>query len=164
MIIISYNTATNIVIDFIGMDNINGFIKSKGFNSTILQRKMMDFKAAEKGKQNYTSSKDILLYFDSLYNNELIDEESSKFMIDILEKQQVKGRLDLYLTEQIVIAHKTGNLNHLGYNSGIVYLEDNHYIICVLTENNISNKEGREIIGKISKLVYNQYLENIKEI
>lgn len=73
----------------------------------------MDFTAAEEGKQNYISVKDILLYFNSLYNNELIDDKSFKFMMDILERQQVKGRLDNW---------------------------------------------------KILKLVYNLYLQNIKEI
>lgn len=161
MIILSDNTATNMIIDLLGMENINKLIYSLGFESTVLQRKMMDFKAAEEGKQNYTAVKDILKYFNSLYNGVLIDRQYSNLMIDILKKQQVKGRLDLYLPEGVVIAHKTGDLDYLEHDAGIVYLEKNPYIICVLTDNNVTNKEGREIIGKISELVYRQFTKNI---
>lgn len=161
MIIISDNTAANIIIDLIGMENINDFIRTMGFDSTVLQRKMMDFKAAKAGKQNFTSTKDVLKFFDYLYKGILIDRESSRFMIEILKRQQVTGRLDLYLPEEIIIAHKTGDLDYLEHDAGIVYLENNHYIICVLTDNNISNKDGREIIGKISKLVYQEFSKNI---
>ncbi len=79
---------------------------------------------------------------DLLFNGRLIDRDSSQFIVDVLKKQQVKGRLDLYLPDDIMIAHKTGDLDYLEHDVGIVYLEDNPYIICVLTNENISNKEG----------------------
>lgn len=157
MTIISDNTATNIIIDILGMDNINTLISNLGFDSTMLQRKMMDFKAAQAGKENITSAKDILKILDSLFNGRLIDRDSSQFIVDVLKKQQVKGRLDLYLPDDIMIAHKTGDLDYLEHDVGIVYLEDNPYIICVLTNENISNKEGREIIGRLSKMVYEEF-------
>jgi beta-lactamase class A len=157
MTIISDNTATNIIIDTLGMGNINATINNLGFSSTMLQRKMMDFKAAKEGKENITSAKDILKILDLLVKGTLIDRESSQLIIDALKKQQVKGRLDLYLPEDVVIAHKTGDLYCLEHDVGIVYLQDNPYIICVLTNENISNKEGRKIIGKLSKIVYEEF-------
>ncbi len=157
MIILSDNTATNIIIDLIGMEAINNLIKSLGFNSTILQRKMMDSEAVKANKENYTNANDTLNLLDLLYRGELIDEESSAFMIDILKRQQVKGRLDLYLSEDVPIAHKTGDLDYLEHDVGIVYLQNNPYIICVLTDENVSNKDGRDIIGKISKIVYENF-------
>lgn len=159
MIILSDNTATNIVIDLISMEFVNNFIKGLGLNSTILQRKMMDSEAVKANKDNFTSGKDVLTILDLLYRGELINEEASTFMIDILKRQQVKGRLDLYLPEDVIIAHKTGDLDYLEHDVGIVYLENNPYIICVLTDENISNKDGREIIGKISKIVYETFLK-----
>ena len=47
MIILSDNMATNILIDYLSMDYINNIIRENGFKSTILQRKMLDFKALE---------------------------------------------------------------------------------------------------------------------
>lgn len=154
MIIMSDNTATNILIDLLGMDNINSAITKLGLKKTRLQRKMMDLQAAKEGRNNFTTAEDFSRILELIYKGENVNETYSSMMIDILKRQQVRGRLDLYLPEEVVIAHKTGDLDNLEHDGGIVYLPDGEYIICVLTNEVKTNKEGREIIGKISKMVY----------
>ena len=73
-------------------------------------------------------------------------------------RQQVNG-LNIYLPEEIKIAHKTGDLDKLEHDVGIVYLDNKDYIICVLTKNLDSNIEGKKIISNVSKIVY----EDMKE-
>ena len=58
MISFSDNTATNLLINIAGMDEINRHIKEIGCKNTVLARKMMDFKAREEGRDNYTSLED----------------------------------------------------------------------------------------------------------
>ena len=157
MIIISDNTATNLLIDIVGMDNVNRMAQELGLKRTKLQRKMMDSVAVKYGRENYTSAQDMLNILELTYKGENIDGYYSKMMLDILKRQQVGGRLNLYLPENTVIAHKTGDLDRLEHDVGIVYLPNCEYIICVLTNETKSNKDGREIIGNISKLVYDQY-------
>ncbi|KUO68408.1 MAG: serine hydrolase [Clostridia bacterium BRH_c25] len=157
MIILSDNTATNILIDMSGMDRINSMALELGLKNTELQRKMMDFEAAKAGKENKTCAEDMMRILELIYNGENIDEKYSSIMLDILKRQQIVGRLDLYLPEDTVIAHKTGDLDKLEHDVGIVFLPNCTYIICVLTSENNSNREGQEIIGKISQLVYNSY-------
>lgn len=157
MIILSDNTAANILINMAGMDNVNKMAISLEMNHTKLQRKMMDWAAVKKEKENLTCAKDLFTFFELLYNNKILDEKYSKLMIDILKKQQVKGRLDLYLPNDIVIAHKTGDLDRLEHDAGIVYLKNCTYIICILTNETETNKDGQEIIGKISKIVYDNF-------
>jgi len=53
--------------------------------------------------------------------------------------------------------NKTGDLDNLEHDVEIVYLPNTNYIICVLTNNLKSNKECREIIGLISKAVYDGF-------
>jgi len=154
MIIISDNMATNILIDIVGMDNVNKMAQELGLKKTKLQRKMMDFVAAKSGGENYTSAHDMCSILEMIYKGENIDKYYSSIMLDILKRQQVNGRVNLYLPKDIVIAHKTGGLNRLEHDVGIVYLPNCEYIICVLTNEVKSNKDGREIIGKISKMVY----------
>lgn len=48
MIIHSDNTATNLMIDRLGMDRVNRYLKEHGYKDTTLRRKMMDFDAAKK--------------------------------------------------------------------------------------------------------------------
>jgi len=158
MIIVSDNMATNILIDLLGMDNINTAIKNLGLQDTKLQRKMMDSQAAKEGKENLITAEDFAHILELIYKGENINAKFSELMLNILKRQQVRGRLDLYLPEEVVIAHKTGDLDYLEHDGGIVYLPDKEYIICVLTNQTESNKEGREIIGKISRLVYEDML------
>jgi len=158
MIILSDNMATNILINLLGMDNINSTIQKLGLPNTRLQRMMMDTQAAREGRENYITASDLASILELIYNGQNINKSYSDIMLDILKRQQVRGRLDLYLPEDIVIAHKTGDLDNLEHDAGIVYLPEKEYIICVLTNETKTNKDGREIIGVISKMVYDKML------
>jgi beta-lactamase class A len=158
MIILSDNMATNILIDLLGMDNINSTIQKLGLPNTRLQRKMMDSQAAREGRENYITASDLANILELIYSGENVNKKYSGIMLDILKRQQVRGRLDLYLPEDTVIAHKTGDLDNLEHDGGIVYLPEKEYIVCVLTNDTETNKDGREIIGKISKMVYDKML------
>jgi beta-lactamase class A len=158
MIIISDNTAANLLIDMAGMDNVNKMAEDMGLRSTKLQRRMMDSAAARAGRENLTCAVDMHHILKLIYEGKAIDEYYSCMMPDILKRQQVGGRLNLYLPDDITIAHKTGDLDRLEHDVGIVYLPGCDYIICVLTNKTITNKDGREIIGKISKAVYDCYI------
>lgn len=157
MIILSDNMATNIMIDTLGMDNINAQISRLGMKHTSLQRKMMDSDAVKAGLNNYITANEFAAVLSSIYRGENVDAQASEKMLDILKRQQVRGRLDLYLPEELLIAHKTGDLDNLEHDGGIVYLENEPYLICVLTENVKTNKDGREIIGTISRIVYEEF-------
>ena len=159
MIIVSDNMATNILIDILGIENINKTIENLGLKDTRLQRKMMDSQAAKAGRENYITAKDLAHILELIYKGKNINETYSKIMLDVLKRQQVRCRLDLYLPEEVIIAHKTGDLDNLEHDGGIIYLPNKVYIICVLTDKTKSNKDGREIIGKISKMVYDEFLD-----
>ncbi|MDF2519692.1 MAG: serine hydrolase [Clostridia bacterium] len=158
MIIVSDNMASNILIDLLGMDNINAAIRNLGLGSTKLQRRMMDSRAAKEGRENLTTAKDLAHLLELIYQGQNINKKYSDMMLDVLKRQQVSGRLDLYLPEKVVTAHKTGDLDRLEHDAGIIYLQDREYIICILTNETETNKDGREIIGKISKMVYEEYV------
>lgn len=158
MIIVSDNMATNILINLLGMNNINETIQNLGLENTKLQRHMMDSQAAKEGRENFITANDLARILELIYKGKDVNEKYSDIMLAILKRQQVRGRLDLYLPEEVVIAHKTGDLDNLEHDGGIIYLPNMEYIICVLTNETKSNKDGREIIGKISKMVYHEYL------
>ena len=77
-----------------------------------------------------------------------------RLMMDILKRQQQGGRLQLYLPEEIETAHKCGDLDALENDGGIIFLPGRPYILTVLTSEMESNKEGREVIGHISRIVF----------
>ena len=158
MIIISDNQATNILIDFLGMENINQLGKELDLKETFLGRKMMDAEARKKGYDNYTCADDISLLLKLIYQEKLINKEASQLMLDILLRQQQGERLQRYLPSDIKIAHKCGDLDNLENDGGIIWLGGKAYILVILT-NGMPNLQCKQIIGKISKFVYDKMEE-----
>ena len=158
MIIVSDNQATNILIDFLGMENINLLGKELRLKETFLGRKMMDIEARKKGYDNYTCADDISLLLKLIYQEKLINKEASQLMLDILLKQQQGERLQRYLPSDIKIAHKCGDLDNLENDGGIIWIGDKAYILVVLT-NGMPNLQCKQTIGKISKFVYDKMEE-----
>lgn len=158
MIIVSDNQATNILIDFLGMENINLLGKELGLRETFLERRMMDAEARKNGYDNYTSADNISLLLKLIYQEKLVNKEASQLMLEILLKQQQGERLQRYLPTDIKIAHKCGDLDNLENDGGIIWLEEKVYILVVLTSR-MSNLQCKQTIGKISKFVYDKMEE-----
>ena len=158
MIVVSDNQATNILIDFLGMENINQLGKELRLKKTFLGRKMMDIEARKKGYDNYTCADDISSLLKLIYQEKLINEEASQLMLDILLRQQQGERLQRYLPSDIKIAHKCGDLDNLENDGGIIWLGNKAYILVILT-NGMPNLQCKQTIGKISKFVYDKMEE-----
>lgn len=160
MIIQSDNTATNLLIDLAGMDNINRFIKNAGLNDTVLMRKMMDFNARAEGRDNYTTAMDMAKMLQKIYKGELVNKRYSMIMMDILKRQLDNSMLKLFIPEETVVAHKTGGLEGIEHDVGIILNDKCDYIISVLTWNSKSTYISRATIGEISRIVYECYVNN----
>lgn len=158
MIIQSDNTATNVLIDRLGIENINNFIKEQGYKSTILERKMMDFESAKKGKENYTCAEDVFLLFDKLYNGNLINKEYDSIMLQILKLQLDNAMMRMYLPDELEIAHKTGDISCVKHDTGIVYNDKiGDYTFIMLTYEAESDSYARGLIATVSKAVYEYF-------
>jgi len=163
MIIDSDNTATNVLIDLLGMDKINERINSLGMKSTELQRKMMDFEAIKEGENNSTSLKDMSVAMEGLYRGKIINKEVSKRAIDIMKNQRDNSMLKRYITDNVVVANKTGELDNLNNDVGIFYTKRSDYFIGIFVHKAQNNQKAREIIGKLSKKVYDYFIDNQNE-
>ena len=75
MIIVSDNQAANILIDIVGMENINILAQELELKQTVLERKMMDNVARKNGKDNYCCADDIALLLKMIFEKNLIDEK-----------------------------------------------------------------------------------------
>lgn len=154
MIILSDNTATNLLIHLLGMDTVNQTMQRLGLRSTVLQRQMMDFAAASSGKENTTSAADIVLLLASIYEGSPLPAPYSRLMIDILSRQQIKDKLPFFWPEDTVIAHKTGTLPGVEHDGGILFLPGGPYIICILTADLKTNAEGLQLVASLGKIIY----------
>ena len=134
MITHSDNTATNIVIDRVGMAAINEYIQSHGYSDTVLRRKMMDYDAIAAGRENFSSVRDIGTFFTRLYNYECVGTEYDKIMLEFLVKQTDTDCFPAALPDK-QIAHKTGALDGLYDDGGIIYSDGGDAVLVIMTEN-----------------------------
>ena len=153
MIDLSDNSCTNQLISIIGMDVINRKCEALGLKNTILARKMMDFQAREQGKDNFTSCSDMLLLFESIYNNPKKYEEALK----ILKQQMVNDLLPLLtIPQDYEFAHKTGGLPSVRHDVGIMYLK-NPIFVAFLTNNFEKDLDAVSLANQIGLLIYNEF-------
>ena len=158
MIVLSDNTATNMLIDLIGMDAVNATMVDLGLKSTMLRRKMMDFESARLGNENYTCASDVALLFAIIENHQNLPIEYTTLMLEILKRQQVRDKLPFHLPAAAVLANKTGTLMGVEHDGGILFLTSGVYIISILTADLEFNYQGLQLVATIGKVIYDHYL------
>ena len=149
MIIYSDNTATNVLIDILGMDKINEKSKKLGLKAAQLNRKMMHWN----GTENYINSKDIEIILKGLINNSIGSKKMCQKGIEYLLKNVDNDAIVQGLPVGTKIAHKTGDLDKIRHDAGIVYAKNN-YIIIVLTKDFENINDANKLIGNISSIAY----------
>ena len=158
MITISSNFATNILIDYIGANNVTKSMKEIGALNINVLRGVEDIKAFELGLNNTTSAKDLLIVYEKLAKGKIIDKESSAIMINILKDQKYDDIIPKYLPKDIEVANKTGMITGVHHDSGIVFLKDGRkYVIVLLSKNMLDMKSGTEMMARISELIYKTF-------
>lgn len=158
MIVQSDNTAANLLADLVGEEAINREISTLGLEDTVFRRKMMDFAARAEGRENLTTAWDMGRMMEILYENQAVDEASSRHMVEILAKQLDTSMMMLFIPDETRVAHKTGELERLDHEAAIVYLDRCDYVFTVLIWDAPSNNEARLALGKISRRVYEYFL------
>lgn len=148
MIAYSDNTATNILIDVLGMDAINAEAKALGLSATSLQRKMMDFGGS---KENYMSANDAAKILSGFACGKIGNAKLSKKAMGYLKAQTDNAALAQGIPKGVTFAHKTGSLDNVRHDGGVVYA-DEPYILVVFTS--IGLTEGNGLMAELSAAVY----------
>ncbi len=131
MIIVSDNTATNLLIDFLGMDAINATLAATGATGSFLNRRLFEPELARRGIQNYVTASDMGCLLEMMYHETLISKEASKKMLDILSSQQLNGKIPFFLHDKgIRVAHKTGEDDGITHDVGIIFAKE-PFILCM---------------------------------
>ena len=156
MIILSDNTATNMLINHIGIDNINDAMAGLEIHTTMINRLLFDDEAEMEGKHNYISPKEIGILLKLMYDGELINKEASSKMLEILKLQQVNYKMPYLLPKDIKIAHKTGDDPGITHDMGIVFAKD-PFIIC-FASNETYVPKADDFIRKAAKFFYEKQI------
>ena len=109
MVAVSDNSATNVLIDRVGMDNVNTLLSSQGLTQTRLRRKMMDVKAAAEGRENVSTPSEMMKLLQSLYQGQILNKEMTDDFFKVLSTHK-DSWIPRNLPEGLKIADKPGAL------------------------------------------------------
>lgn len=174
MMIISDNVATNMLIDYLGIENINRAIKELGCDDTELYSK---FKQGKDEMFSVITAKDYANVWKKINNKELYDANMSEEIIDILKNQKyhemvADGIDDIYkLTDDSVIkyiATKSGKYKNVRNDGGIVSTIYGNYVLVILIngfrDEFYMNDDYVYSYGKkISNIVFNNFIFERKD-
>lgn len=149
----SDNSATNILIDRLGMENINQTIKKLGLQNTKLQRIMMDFQARKLGRENISTPEDKLNLLEIIYRQSFLPDTLNNEVIKILSIPKTTP-LNSEIEDEITLASKGGELDDVRCEMGIFFYKNFNYILVVMSKDLPNSKIGEDIIAKISKQIF----------
>jgi len=156
MVAVSDNSATNVLIDRVGMDNVNALMTSLGLKHTLLRRKMMDLKAAGEGRENVSTPKEMATLLEQIYRGKVLNKEMIDDFFKVLSTHK-DSWIPRYLPEGLKMANKPGALEGVRNDSGVIFVENRPYIICVMTTYLRRESDGEEAIARVSQAAYRMF-------
>jgi beta-lactamase class A len=156
MIVLSDNTATNILIDRVGMQNVNENLRRLGLSQTRLQRIMLDVEAQRASRENLSTPREMVLLLEQLDAGKALDPKHTQAALEIL-KYFKNTPLRRGVPEAVNLASKTGGLAGVSNESGIVYLAGKPYAISVMTTFDKDSDAAEAAITDISRRVYSYF-------
>ena len=165
MIVYSDNTATNLVVDAIGLMATTAAMKELGLVETQLNSKVFrrDLSIAPERSEKYglgsTTAVDMVNLLTKLKRCELASPEATESMLDHLINCDDKSRFPLLLPTQVKVAHKTGSVTRVRTDAGLLLGPGCTIALCVLTDNNkdirwTDDNAGNKLCADIAKSVY----------
>ncbi len=153
MITVSSNFATNLLIEKLGVGKIRATVDRLGASGMQVLRGVEDQKAFDKGLNNSTTARGLLVLFDRLGRGKAVDPKSDAAMIAVLKRQKFNDAIPAGLPAGTEVAHKTGNITRIHHDAGIVFAK-RPYVLVILVRGIQEQKESAALMARLSTAVY----------
>jgi beta-lactamase class A len=156
MITVSSNFATNLLIEKLGVDKIRATVTKLGADGMQVLRGVEDQKAFDKGLNNSTTARGLMVLFDRLGHGRAVDAKSDAAMIDVLKRQKFNDAIPAGLPAgpgRVEVAHKAGNITRIHHDAAIVYAK-RPYVLVILVRGIQDQKVSAALMEQISRTVY----------
>ncbi len=155
MIVLSDNTATNVVIDAVGMERVTARMKGLGLADVRLRRRMMDGAAASRGEENVASPVSLARTVALLWRGEGLSQARRDTAVAMLS--QVAGSIRRAVPDAITVASKTGTLDGVRAEAAVVDLRNRPFALAVMTTYLRHGPDGDRAIGDAADAVFSYF-------
>ena len=161
MAVLSDNTATNVLIDLVGMSSVNDRMRQLGLQNTLLRRRMMDVEAARRGDENVSTPAEIARLLEAFYKGEGLSPRGRDEALTILKKDKSPASAMLKgIPAGVPVANKPGELEGVRVDAGIVFVPNRPYVFSVMTTYLQEDAAGDAAIEQASRVAY-QYFSRL---
>jgi beta-lactamase class A len=155
MITVSSNLAANLLIEQVTPERIMDLMRSIGANNIRVLRGVEDGKAYERGLNNTTTARDLMIILRRIVERRAVSARASDEMIRIMLDQKFNEGIPAGLPPGARVSHKTGSITRINHDAAIVYLPNRKpYVLVVLTRGIEDEKRSHKLIADISRVVY----------
>jgi beta-lactamase class A len=155
MITESSNLATDIIIERVGAERVMELMRRMSASGIRVLRGVEDGKAFERGLNNTTTARGLLILLRAIAEGRAVSRAASKEMNDILLAQKFNEGIPAGLPAAARVAHKTGSITKIEHDAGIVYLPGRKpYVLVVLVRGIAEEARAHKLIADISRAVY----------
>src|SRR4051794_24598004 len=169
MTVFSDNTATNLVLDRVGIKAVNERMKEWGLKETRLNAKVyrgsttsVNPERTKKYGLGSTTAREMVTLLEELVVSDRVKPAAKQTILGLLHKCEDKDKFPRFLPEGVAVAHKTGSLSNARTDAGLIYLDDGPVALCVLTSENEDRRWTRDNAGdvlcaRVAQEVYNHF-------
>jgi beta-lactamase class A len=155
MIIVSSNFSTNLIIELVGAKNVSATMQQLRAKGIHVLRGVEDGKAFDKRLNNTITAHGLMILFEKIAKGETVSPAFSQAMINILLDQKFNEIIPARLPANVKVAHKTGSINGVQHDTGIVFLPNGKKYVLVLLSKKITNEKAAiAAMANVSKLIY----------
>jgi beta-lactamase class A len=156
MVSLSDNSATNVLIDRVGMDNVNSWLSQLGLERTRLRRHMLDVKAAQEGRENTSTPRELVTMLRAIHEGRVFGKATTEEFFRMLSTQK-SSYIPRHLPADLMIANKPGNLDAVRNDAGIIFVPGRPFAIAVMTTFATDGVEAQESIGRIAQAAWSYF-------
>ena len=157
MITVSSNLATNLLLDLIGVENVQHTIDALGLHGIDLRRGVEDERAFEHEVNNLVTAEGLVSLLRLIVEERAFSPALSREMLEILHQQQFRAGIPSALPPDARVANKTGDISTVAHDVAAVYLPNRKpYVLAVLTEWDEGAGRRASTISAASYAVYEE--------
>jgi beta-lactamase class A len=147
-IVRSSNLATNLLLEAVGLAAVNAALAAVGACDSVVSRGIEDADARRAGLENVVTARDLALTLQALVAGTAAGRGSCDEILAVLAAQQINDAIPAQLPPGVPVAHKSGWVEGISHDAGIVYPGDaDPFVVVICTTSALDEASGLNLIA-----------------